>query len=222
MAFKIIDPGIEQRLPFMLIREPIAAPGAEGVDGKVPMFTPYDQVAPGLYPDEHIAELDSGEWIAISVSTSRMKSGGGMEFLGWARVINEDGSTKIDKSGEEMELQCNHPVTAAALQILETDEETAQARVTREIMLMMLGEPPTLRPIHVDPEAPVTEVAVDLADWERNPKKAPPGTVLVPDATEAPVIGWSPDVRLNHSIRHAIQLADRAEPEVDVGALMSA
>lgn len=171
---------------------------------------PYDQVAPGLYPDETAVRLDSGELVAISVAAGRQANGGGMVYLGWVRAIAEDGQTLRDGAGQELELEFRHPMDAGVLSALETPTERGDDRVKREIMLMMLGEPPTMRPIPVDPAVAA------------NPPAVPDGHFQDPAAGFAPVIDWAADVRLNASIRHAIALADSARAEPDVAALLSA
>lgn len=202
----------------MLIATAVPVPGAsEGADGKVPTFVPYDELGPGLYPGETVYALNTGEQVALSVTTIRMANGGGMEFRGWARVIEQDGRTLLDSAGQELELEFRHPGDAGTLQRLGPD---APAMISREIMLMMLGEPPMMTDVPVDPDAPKIEVALDASDWERHKEKAPPGTVLKPDEATAPIVPWADDVRLNASIRHAIDLASKATPLVDVAALM--
>lgn len=219
--FQIVTDTPPPRAPGLLVREPTQFAGYPD-----PLI-PYDFIAPGLYPDETVFQLDSGEEIALSVSTARKPSGAGMDFIGWARVINGDGSTLLDAAGEEMEVEFRHTVTMPAFELLDEPGSPAEARISREIMLLMLGGEPTMVPVHVDPDAPVFEVAVDDADWRRNvdaagkPTKAPPGTVLNPETNEAPLIGWSDEARMNASIRHHLKLFRRARPEVDVAALLA-
>jgi hypothetical protein len=217
MPFEPYAETIDPRAPEMLDRAPIPTDVA-GV------FLPslYDTVAPGLYPDEKVYLLDTGEKIALSVSTARKPNGGGMDFTGWARVIEDDGRTMLDKADAEMELEFRWSCDAGTFERLDEEASPAEVKVGREIMLMMLGEPPTMAPIAGgDPDAPPTEVAADMADWERNPHKAPPGTVLSPGATEAPLIGWATELKLNASIRHALKLFERSAPEVDVATLLA-
>lgn len=221
MAFTIIDPKIPQRTPQLLIQQAIPNPWVWVEEGaERPLVVPYDEVAPGLYPGETVVELDTGEIIAVSVATKRLANGGGLEFRGWARQIEPDGRTKRDPAGQEMELEFPTSASPAVLAALETDEETAKDRISREVMLMMLGEPPTMRPVHVDPEAPVPEVAVDAQDFEDHPEKAPPGTILNPEATEVPILPLSDEVRSNASIRFALQMARATNAEVDVSPLL--
>lgn len=221
MSYEISKNQPPTRAPFMLHRQPVPVPGAEPVDGQLPTFIPYNEIAPGLYPDETVYRLDTGEDVALSVSTKRIATGGGMEFQGWARVIEPDGRTMRDKAGEEMELHSIHPVDAATFERLDEPDAPAEAKISREVMLLMLGEDPTMVDVHVDPDALVPEIALDDADWKRNPHKAPPGTVLNPGESRAPMIGWADEVRLNASIRHALKLFRRAQPEVDVAAVLA-
>lgn len=215
------------RPPHMMVRESVLRPGVKPVEeGQVQpaedFWVPYDQVAPGLYTDETVYRLDTGDLVALSARGKRDETGFGMRFRGWARVINPDGSTKLDKHGKEMELSHSFPCEAGFFELLDQGETPAEVRIQREILLMMLGEEPTMVPIEGGaPDAPPTEVAESFDDWERHPHKAPPGTVLKPDATETPLIGWSEETRRNASIRFALKLFERAEPEADVARLLT-
>lgn len=215
-SFTIVADKPPPRSPSMLIRNLV------DWQGWPEAIIPYDLVAPGLYPDETVFQLDSGEEIAISVSTARMPNGGGMSFRGWARVITGDGSTLLDAAGEEMELEFVHIVTPTAFAALDVAGDPAEGKIAKEIVLLMLGEAPTMVPIENDPDAVPMEVALDDADHAAHPEKAAPGTVLDHNATEAPMIGWSEEIRMNASIRHALELFARAQPEVDVAALLRA
>lgn len=219
--FQIVTDAPPPRAPGLLVREAVILPG------QTEPLVPYDLVAPGLYPDETVFQLDTGEEIALSVSSARKPSGAGMDFTGWARVITGDGSTLRDAAGEEMEVEFRHTVTMPAFELLDGPDARAEVKISREIMLLMLGGEPTMVPVHVDPDAPTIEVAVDDADWQRSKDaagkftKAPPGTILNPETNEAPLIGWSNEARMNASIRHHLTMFRRAQPEVDVGALLA-
>lgn len=195
-------------MPFKIVaKPPLRAPEMLITTAEDESPAPYDVVAPGLYPGETVAELDTGERVAVSVATRRLPSGGGMEFRGWARVIEDDGTTKFDAGGQEMELEFAHSADAGTLQRL---GEKADEVISREVTLMMLGEPPTLILVHVDPDAP-----------QPDPATLPEGARLNPGEDSAPAIQWAADVRLNNSIRHAIYLAGKATPLVDVAALLA-
>lgn len=220
--FQIVTDTPAPRAPGLLVRDPVQFPGHPD-----PLI-PYDFIAPGLYPDEKVFQLDTGEEIALSVSTARKPSGAGMEFTGWARVITGDGTTLLDAAGEEMEIEFRHIVTMPAFAALDDPKDPAEARIGREIMLLMLGADPTMVPVHVDPNAPVPVVAADDEEWDRyrrNPtpglRMVPPSTVLEPAAKEAPLVAWSDEVRMNASVREHLKMFRRAQPEVDVAALLA-
>ncbi len=226
-SYEIVADPPAPRPEEMLVRDLVLRPGVEPVpegqhQPEADFYVPYDEVGPGLYPDETVYLLDTGEMVAISARSKRDPSGGGMRFRGWARVINDDGSTMLDKHGAEMELSHSFPVDAGLFEYLDDPAGSAKGKIGREVALLMLGEPPTMVPIPAgDPEAPPTEVAESFDDWERNPKKAPPGTVLNPDALEAPLVGWSEELRRNVSIRAALRMFTASAPEIDVAALLT-
>lgn len=223
MSFEILKEQPPRRPAEMLIRDPVKL---EGRDEEV---VPYDMVWPGLYQDETVARLDTGDLVAISVNTNLigqdgMITGGGMEFRGWARLIEPDGSTKRDPAGQEMELVATFAPTPLFIESRATDTETGEQRIAREILRLMLGEEPTMIPIAVDPDAPPNpEVAVDAEDYRLHPEKAPPGTFFDEAATETPLVGWDLESRLNNSIVHAIRLRARASGAagVDAAALLT-
>lgn len=180
MSYQIVSDPPPQRDAAAMSTDP----GPDGV-------APYDFVGPGLYTGETVVQLDTGELIALSVARKRRPNGGGMDFRGWARVIEEDGSTKLDPAGQEMELEFPHGADAGTMQSIGDD---AEAVISREIMLMMIGAPATMRDVPVE----------EGQDPER-----------------APIVGWAEDVRLNTSIRYAIDMAAKTTAEVDVAALLA-
>lgn len=227
MSYKEATKQPERRAEGMEVRElvlrPDVEPVAEGqVQPEADFYIPYNEVAPGLYEDETVYTLDTGESIALSCRGKRDPLGAGMRFRGWARVIEADGSTMRDKHGAEMELSFSWPCEPAMFDYIDDPVGSGEGKIGREIMLLMLGEEPTMVPIKGgDPDAPPAEVAEDSGDWERHPHKAPPGTVLDPGATEAPLIGWSLEMRKNASIRFALKMFQRSSPQFNVGDLLA-
>jgi hypothetical protein len=161
---------------------------------------------PGLHPDESVLEMDSGELVAVSVEPKWPDNNSGLSLHGWARLIEADGASKLDPTGA---LDSNgRPVVIETSISVNCDpqmlEAHGQKKLAKEVLLALLGEPPTMVRLKKDPKAPPPPaIAVDAADWKLHPEKAPPGTVLNPDATEAPMIPWSDEARLNASVLRA-------------------
>lgn len=101
----------------------------------------YDDIAPGLYPDEAIYELDTGQLVAVSIRTDRHKITNGLVFQAWARAIEEDGSTRLDTLGEELEIEHRHPVDQGIL------EQRSIPEIAKDVMHLLLGEPVAARDV---------------------------------------------------------------------------
>lgn len=150
---------------------------------------PYDIVGPGLYPDESVYTLDTGEDVAISVKPQWSPNGAGVAFLVWGRWINEDGSTKLDIDGQEVEVSYSHGFDAASI------EEHGLPLLMREMLLMVLGEDADAeKDIHVDLDTPDPELPAHAGEvkFKRDQAKI--------KVLHAPV-----DIRIGASIRHAIK-----------------
>lgn len=197
MAVRIIKTGYMPRAAWALSR---VAP-----EGDV---APYDTIQPGLYPDETVAQLESGERVAVSVQRKPLDHGM-MEFRGWARLIEADGRTKIDAFGRPIENEFAHTATVSFIDAAARapNQLSGEQQLSREILLALLGEPLTEVEIDVDPDAP--------------PVDAPAGTVLEPDKAKGPILALAQGVLDNVSIRAAIRLAG-TEPEGDAAALLAA
>lgn len=141
----------------------------------------YEDIGPGLYPDETAVKLDTGELVAVSVRPEWLANGSGVALRGWARWIDADGRTHLCPSGQDVELEFCH--TASAVDVAAHGVPALAA----EVLKLLLGEEPA-------------EVEID-------------------DGT-APLIGWSPEVRLNASIRHAITSVAATKTASDAGALL--
>jgi len=96
---------------------------------------PYYQIAPGLYPDETLYEIDGAGTVAVSVETRRLENGGGLAITGWARAVEDDGQTLLDGHGSELEtcLPCSFDWGAVAAR--------TQSVLEREVLLAVMGEP---------------------------------------------------------------------------------
>jgi hypothetical protein len=112
------------------------------------LVDPYDEVGPGLYPDESVYTLDTGEEVAISVKPKWEPNGMGLSLTVWGRWINEDGSTKLDADGQEVEVAYSHGFDAEAA------EKYDLSVLMKEMLLLVLGEEAEEEEdVHVDPEA---------------------------------------------------------------------
>lgn len=107
---------------------------------------PYDQATPGLYPDEQVFVLDTGELIAVSVETyANVEQGFGPAFHGYARWIQEDGQTVQTTAGTHVE--ATWPVSVDADIFARIQEKHGSATVdviATDVARLMLGEEPQL------------------------------------------------------------------------------
>ena len=94
----------------------------------------FDDLGPGLYLDESVARLDSGELVAVSAKLERAASSNGVTVIGWARAINPDGSTMLDPDSGELEVEFRPGFTAHDL------SEHGSSTLIRWTLLAMLGE----------------------------------------------------------------------------------
>lgn len=94
----------------------------------------YNDVGPGLYSDETALALDDDTHVAVSVETKWMENGGGVQFAGYARWINEDGSTRLTAHNQHIESNLNYSAGAADVQ------KFGVSAIAKDILLTMLGE----------------------------------------------------------------------------------
>jgi hypothetical protein len=204
MAYTIIDPatlGIEARDPELCQR------GTEG----------YAVVAPGLYPDEAVAQLDSGELVAISVEEDYVPTTLGVSLCAVARVIEADGSTKQAPDLNAVEVSFPVGVSKADLDARGLDA------YRREVLLAVLGEPATMRPIDTPADAvPITpEEEAAALDALRADGKSPEATLDVqPLATEEPLLRVGEQQRESGNVRNALTTLAQLAAAPDPGSLL--
>lgn len=104
----------------------------------------YDQIVPGLYPDEKVYELDTGDRIALSVETYWQENNAGPSLHGYARCINEDGSTKTTFDGKHVEVAFQFNPSAGDVAMQMEKGHTVDDFAT-DLALIMLGEEPKLK-----------------------------------------------------------------------------
>ena len=95
---------------------------------------PYDDIAPGLYPDEIAVLLDDGTLVAVSVERHWQANGSGTAFHGYARWINEDGSTKTAPNGAHVEPSISFHADSFTL------AEYGEDALATDVARLVLGE----------------------------------------------------------------------------------
>lgn len=117
---------------------------------------PYDQIGPGLYPDETVVEVAGKTKVAVSVERHWMENGGGIGFHGYARVIEDDGSTKLIQPGDKhFEASLSYHAPPEDIKKFGADE------IATDVALIILGEEPKLeREVPTDEENKVELVKV--------------------------------------------------------------
>lgn len=99
---------------------------------------PYEQVGDGLYSDETLVKLDTGEFVAVSVRADRIPTSGGTLVTAWARWCDENGKTILDPAGEEVENEHRHNFSPQDIERDGLDE------LSKQVVLAVLGEANTL------------------------------------------------------------------------------
>ena len=105
----------------------------------------YDLNVPGLFDDEEALELDTGELVAASVEPEWLPNG--VALHAWLRWMNEDGSSK-EVHGKPIELSLSHSFDH------ETLRRHSLKALAKEMVQVMLGEPPTMTPVVGLPQPP--------------------------------------------------------------------
>jgi hypothetical protein len=168
----------------------------------IPGTPQYEELAPGLYPDEVAVKLDDGTLVAISVAEEWMENNSGVHLQSWARWIKPDGETQTSPDGKQIESRCSASIGPAQLQINSIDE------FRKEMLLAVLGEPPTLRDVPVDPNA----IAVS--------KPEDPTFQHLPQNDKIPILPISEEGRLNSSIRHVVETIKQIREVPDPAQLL--
>jgi hypothetical protein len=184
-GYTVVKKKMPERPPEMLKK---LAPAEQARTGEV---SPYDQVAPGLYPDETLVELDTGERVAVSVEPYWLE-GGGVSLHGYARWVEDDGSTKISPDGKPVELSISNTFDHGWL------EKYSQSQLATEIIRIMLGEDDQIKDVLVV-EADKRNLQRAVSNDANNSEWADP------EAVEQQMIALSKEVRDNASIRAAIK-----------------
>lgn len=112
----------------------------------------WNDAGPGLYPDESALTLEDGTLVAVSVVPKWLENGAGVAFTGWARWMNEDGSTRLCEHGQHIESSVSY--TASAPQVA----ELGVPAIAKELLLVLLGEPLTQQTLDDDTD-------MDLIPW---------------------------------------------------------
>lgn len=103
---------------------------------------PEDVIAPGLYPGEVAVRIDMAAFnnppVAVSADMKRLGNGAGVAITAWARAIKTDGESRVDRHGQDIE-------TATTANFTPEDVKQYGARpLAKEVMLLVMGEPPQL------------------------------------------------------------------------------
>lgn len=145
-------------------------------------------LGPGLFPNETALRLETGHYVAVSVATRWLEGGHGVAFTACARWITGEGETRTGPEGQHVKVEFSHHAAAETVPEVYTVEQIA-----RELLLAVLGEPPTM-------------VDLSVAEGE-----AP---------QQQPLIPLSEQVRAAASIRNAITAATATAAAADPGALL--
>lgn len=82
---------------------------------------------------ETVVELDTGDLVAVSCSSKRVDSG--MVYFPQARALDADGLARVDADGRPIQTGFKHSVPIERVEALTHDA------ITRECLLLVLGEP---------------------------------------------------------------------------------
>lgn len=106
----------------------------------------WNQNGPGLYQHskqgapapETVVKLNTGETVALSVETEFRSNDLAVHLCGWARLIEEDGSSVLSPDGVPIETSCsvgiaNADIVAKGLSVYKA-----------EVLKLLLGEKPTM------------------------------------------------------------------------------
>ena len=149
-------------------------------------YTVQSPQSVGLQPDETAITLDTGASVAVCAQVDR-NHGNTVAITSHARQIDTMGATMVDANGHPIQSDASHQFQP---EIVATYTLPA---LTKEMLRLVLGEPPTL---FVEP-------------------------ATTPTATSAPALTpIDPGVLSAWSIRNAITSAAHAGPVTDAAALL--
>jgi hypothetical protein len=137
------------------------------------IIDPYDMVLPGLYPDEDVLKLSTGETIAVSVEPKWRENR--LVLKCFARWLEKDGSTRISPDGQPLEVETSHTFDDAWL------EAHSESELATEIIRLMIGEEPAMVKVDSRPKLPPPDEGY------------PDGTIVDPHATEVPLLPVHPE-----------------------------
>ena len=134
---------------------------------------PYEALGPGLYEDEYLYVLDTGELIAVSIRRDRHQTSNGLTFQAWARAIDETGQTLVDTIGQELEIEHRHVVDPGSMTI------RALTDITKDVLHLLLGEPLETRDVDgeqvewiaLSPDVKAS-LSIRNAIWAASPEQA--------------------------------------------------
>jgi hypothetical protein len=150
-------------------------------------FTVAKERPEGLAAGEAAVVLAGGETAAVSVSSRWLENGGGVAFVAGARWIDPDGVTRLCPNGQQIRVEATHSADPHSVREFGVDA------ISRELLLAVLGEDPTL--------------------IERMGEGG---------AFEAPMLMHGEEWRMNASIRHAIDTASATAPRHAAALLFGA
>lgn len=108
-------------------------------------YTKPDQAAfTQLNPGEFVVNLDSGESVAVHAESSIEAISGNPVVHAWTRVVNPDGSDKLDGQGQPM-----HSAFSHCSNMTEVTNVGGIPVIQKCAMMAILGEPTT--PLWTDP-----------------------------------------------------------------------
>lgn len=121
-------------------------------------YSKLDPQPAGLSANETALQLDDGTLVAVAVVPTWLPNGAGVAFAGTARHIIADGTTQACPQGQDVQTGFTHAATV-------TDADTSDkiGAIAKEILLAMLGEPPTMTTVNGE-EVP----ALPLSDEVRS------------------------------------------------------
>lgn len=89
-----------------------------------------------IAPDEQLLQLDTGEFVAASSSAYREEFTNGRTLQAIVRWVGEDGSVQFDALGRPVLTMFPHGASAGQIALY------TEPVLRRELLLMLLGEPP--------------------------------------------------------------------------------